>query len=115
MAKAGKLSVNVGDLELAKNRILACPSCAAGKAHQAEMPRRPSGYPRSTTKVLQLVHSDLMTDLPGARQYLMTIVDDYSGYFWAYALAKKSEALEAFNSWHAMMSTQFPIFSLGTI
>lgn len=74
-----------------------CGQCHEGKMHRDPFPTSSS----CSTKVLQLVHSDLMgpNKPPTSKGYLyvMTFLDDATRYSWLYLLKDKSAALTAFN------------------
>ncbi|GAA5879075.1 hypothetical protein JCM8547_006024 [Rhodosporidiobolus lusitaniae] len=51
------------------------------------------------TNQLQLVHSDLLTvNIPSitGRRYIITFINDYSRMLWVETVARKSDALAAF-------------------
>ena len=63
-----------------------------------------------TTKVLELVHTDLCGPMEvesmGGSNYFMLFIDDYSRMTWVFFLSYKSEALGLFKSFKAMVETQ---------
>ncbi|GMG18092.1 unnamed protein product [Phytophthora fragariaefolia] len=69
-----------------------CGGCMKGKQTVAAFPSR-SGT--KTSRVLELVHTDVMgpmkTPSKGGAKYVLTFVDDFSRYVVAYFLKKKSE------------------------
>lgn len=115
MARNGSLPFTTDQITSVKASIVRCPTCALGKSKALPFPKAPSGADRKTKEVLQLVHTDLMTDLPGDMPYVMTIIDDFSGYVWAFALRHKSDTLQTFRNWHSLMSTQFSHLRLKAI
>lgn len=76
--------------------IKSCETCARGK--QSRIPFKISTS--TTTKILELVHSDVMgkteTRSIGHAQYLLTIIDDYSRKVFVYFLRSKSQVLDMF-------------------
>lgn len=115
MVKNGTLKVSVPGLLSAKRSIENCTSCAIGKAHAKPFPKSPSGHARSTTRPLELIHSDLMTGLPGNMPNIMTIIDDFTGYVWSWNMRRKSDALQCFKTWFALMKTQYPAMTVKTL
>ena len=83
-----------------------CSSCVDGKLVKA--PFRSSTS--ETTMVLELVHSDIMgpmrTLTRRGAHYVITIVDDFSRYCWAYLVKRRSDFSEVFNKWIAMAERQ---------
>jgi hypothetical protein len=81
-----------GMLVMDKKSMTLCGGCRKGKQ---TVPRFPSPSMSKTTKVLQLVHTDVMGPMKmkskGGDRYVLTFVDDYSKYVVAYFITKKSE------------------------
>ena len=79
--------LNFSDLAGVKD----CKTCSEAKQHV--LPFQSSSS--STTRILELLHTDLMgpmeTESIGRARYILTFVDDYSKYVWAYFLREKSE------------------------
>lgn len=76
-----------------------CEPCALGKAHRVSFATSTS----ATTRPLAKVHSDISGPYPtsiGGANYLVTFIDDYSNYVVAVPLAKKSDTLDAFTTYH---------------
>jgi hypothetical protein len=69
-----------------------CGGCMKGKQTVAPFPSRSRS---KTSRVLELVHTDVMgpmkTPSKGGAMYVLTFVDDYSRYVVAYFLKKKSD------------------------
>ncbi|GAA0171472.1 transmembrane signal receptor [Lithospermum erythrorhizon] len=61
-------------------------------------------------KVLELVHSDICGPITptssSGNRYFLTFIDDYSRKGWVYLLANKSEALEQFKYFKAMVENE---------
>ncbi|KAE9023991.1 hypothetical protein PR003_g14064 [Phytophthora rubi] len=81
-----------------------CGGCMKAKQTVAHFPSQSMS---KTTKVLQLVHTEVMgpmkTKSKGGARYVLTFVDDYSKYVVAYFIAKKSEApvkFKTFMNWY---------------
>jgi transposase InsO family protein len=83
-----------------------CAGCCMGKMRADSYPRNPEKTVK-TTQVLELVHSDVMgpmeTKTPGGSSYVVTFVDDYSRHVTTYFMKKKSEVLDKFKLFKAMM------------
>lgn len=73
-----------------------CTGCQLGKQTRERFPRSQT----RTSRVLEMVHSDLCGPLPvrslAGSFYFMTIVDDYSRKVFVYFLHRKSEAFSKF-------------------
>ena len=81
-----------------------CEPCIDGKQHRLPFPKK--GGERADD-ILQLVHSHVcgkieVKSLSGA-EYFVTFIDDRSTYVWAYVLKHKSEVLEKFTEWNALV------------
>ncbi|KAL4116577.1 hypothetical protein PRIC2_012029 [Phytophthora ramorum] len=85
-----------------------CGSCMKGKQTVEHFPSRSMS---KTTKVLQLVHTDVMgpmkTKLKGGARYVLTFVDDYSKYVTAYIISKKSEVPIKFKTFMNLYENQW--------
>ena len=59
--------------------------------------------------VLDLVHSDVCS-MPvkslGGAAYFISFINDYSRKIWVYLLKKRSDAFDAFNSFHTFVTNQ---------
>ena len=81
-----------------------CESCVKGKSHRLP-------FQRSTTnradQPLQLIHSDVCgkigTQSLGGGEYFVTFVDDHTRHMWIYILKHKSEVLQRFKQWKALV------------
>ncbi|GMF32340.1 unnamed protein product [Phytophthora lilii] len=75
-----------------KNSMALCGGCMKGKQMVARFPSRSIS---KTTKVLQLVHTDVMGPMKkkskGGTRYVLRFVDDYSRFVVAFFITKKSE------------------------
>lgn len=96
------VSKDLTDIEL-------CEGCANGKLAVKSFHKSPYGEIK-TTGVLQLVHSDVMgpmkTVSPGGAKYVVTFIDDYSRYIFAYFMAQKSQVVDKFVEFKAMVENQ---------
>ncbi|KAL3662242.1 hypothetical protein V7S43_019078 [Phytophthora oleae] len=85
-----------------------CGGCMKGKQTVAHFPSRSLS---KTTKVLQLVHTDVMgpmkTKSKGGARYVLTFVDDYSKYVVAYFITKKSEVPVKFKTFMNLYENQW--------
>ena len=83
-----------------------CEPCLAGKMHSNPFPTSPS----RSIQPLELVHSDLHGPLPVATRegyrYWITFIDDATSYRAAMKLKRKSDALEAFQTFKAFAENQ---------
>ena len=84
-----------------------CEACAEGKSHRA--PFKPVGEVQSK-KRLELVHSDvagpMKTESFGGARYFVTFIDDYSRCVTVYPITHKSEVLDKFKEWEAVVTNQ---------
>jgi len=84
-----------------------CEGCAKGK-HARE--RFPKGSAWRAHHPLQLVHSDIcgpmQTKSLGKSSYFITFIDDYSRNCWVYFLKAKSEALDTFKKFKALVENE---------
>lgn len=85
-----------------------CSGCLKGKQTVMSFPKSSQ---QKTTKVLQLVHSDVMgpmkTTSNGGARYLLTFVDDYSRFVTGYFLKKKSEVADKFIHYKSQVENQW--------
>ena len=105
-----------GMQELAKNQMVSgldfdwrqesgfCESCVKGKSHR--LPFKHSHRKRSDHP-LELIHSDVCGKI-GTRslsggEYFVTFVDDHTRHVWVYILKHKSEVLQRFQEWKALV------------
>ena len=92
-----------------------CNTCILGKSHRVS-------YPVSTNKSISpfdLVHSDVWGPCPptlSGMKWFVLFVDDCTRMSWIYLLRNKSDVLSVFQTFHAMIQTQFqkPIKVLRT-
>jgi len=80
-----------------------CSGCALGKQHRDPFPQAE----RKETKILELIHSDLIGPLPETiqtrKRWIMVLIDDCSRRSWVYLLASKDEVSETFQRWKKMV------------
>ncbi|KAH9726925.1 hypothetical protein KPL70_008466 [Citrus sinensis] len=73
-----------------------CAGCQYGKAHQ--LPYEESKF--KAKKPLELIHSDVFGPVKqpsiGGMRYMVTFIDDFSRYVWAFFMKEKSEAFSKF-------------------
>ncbi len=84
-----------------------CESCALAKAHTLPFSRSLN----HASSAFDIVHSDVwgpprVGSLTGKRYYV-SFVDDWSRFTWIYFLHRKSEVMQVFKQFHAMVCTQF--------
>jgi transposase InsO family protein len=91
-----------------KKPMTLCGGCMKGKQTVAHFPSRSMS---KTTKVLQLVHTDVMgpmkTKSKGGARYVFTFVDNYSKYVVAYFITKKSEVPVKFKTFMNLYENQW--------
>ncbi|CDR39882.1 hypothetical protein NBRC10512_000405 [Rhodotorula toruloides] len=91
-------------------RSKASGSHACNVCHVARSSRLP--FPRSdsiATAPLELVHSDVLSiNVPslGGRRYVVTFVDDHTRMLWVEPLARKSDVIEAFVRFKAVVENE---------
>ena len=94
---------------LNKNQIKICEGCENGKQTVASFPTSSYGEVK-TTKVLELIHSDVMgpmqTKSQGGARFIVTFIDDFSRLVTAYFLESKSQVFERFVEYKALMENQ---------
>jgi hypothetical protein len=83
-----------------------CHSCIIGKHHRQSFPKQHS---TATTRLLQIVHSDLCGPMPVTSQshyqYILTFIDDISWKTLLYFLFKKSQTFEKFKEFWTLVET----------
>ena len=92
-----------------------CEACVKGKL--SRKPFKPVGETRTTRK-LELVHSDVCgpmhTESFGGKKYFVTFIDDYTHCCAVYFLKYKSEVLEKFRDFEALVTNQSGL-KIGTL
>ena len=85
---------------------LPCAGCACGKMKVADF-KHTSGSQVKTSRVLELVHSDVMGPMTprskGGSRFIVTFVDDFSRFVCVYPMKAKAEVLERFKEFKSMM------------
>jgi hypothetical protein len=83
-----------------------CESCILGKHHRDKFPKRRT---TETKRILELVHTDICGPLPvtsrNHNRYILTFVDDFSRKCWLYFLSEKSQTLDKFKEFKALVET----------
>lgn len=81
---------------------ISCDGCVIGKGHRQPIPK---SVKFKSTKLLELVHSDLNgpLDVPslGGSKYFVTFVDDFSKWTVVYMIRRKSETFHCFKKYHS--------------
>ncbi|GJY64422.1 retrovirus-related pol polyprotein from transposon TNT 1-94 [Tanacetum coccineum] len=81
-----------------------CESCIFGKQTRSTFPRKETYEAKG---LLELIHSDLCGPFSpvsfGNKRYFITFIDDFTRKCWVYFLEQKSEALETFKKFKAMV------------
>uniref|UniRef100_A0A2N9J9M1 Integrase catalytic domain-containing protein n=1 Tax=Fagus sylvatica TaxID=28930 RepID=A0A2N9J9M1_FAGSY len=86
-----------------------CTHCLAGKMHQLPFPVSN----KTVSSPFSLIHADLWGPAPivsytGFKYYLV-LVDEFTKFTWTYLLKHKSDTLQVFTQFHAMVHTQFSL------
>lgn len=85
-----------------------CEDCIQGKMSKKPFPKVSN---RQTESILDIVHSDvcgpMQTTTPGGKRYVLTMIDDYSGYTEVYLLAHKSEVFRHVKEYIEAIKTKF--------
>ncbi|GMF20880.1 unnamed protein product [Phytophthora fragariaefolia] len=106
LAKTQRTTTDIPTLEY-KSMTL-CGGCMKGKQTVAHFLSRSVS---KTTKVLQLVHTDVMgpmtTKSKGGARYVLMVVDDYSKYVVAYFITKNSEVPIKFKTFMNLYENQW--------
>lgn len=83
-----------------------CETCAYGKQSRASFGKSE----RQSKAVLELIHSDIMGPMEsnsiGGARYILTFIDDYSRKVFLYFLKAKSDTLDAFKTFKALVENQ---------
>jgi histone deacetylase 1/2 len=91
-----------------------CRSCALGKMHKERIPQQRTS---TTTRPLELIHSDICGPFPIASRngskYILTFVDDFTRMTWLYFLKEKSQTFEAFKQFKT--SVENKVNQIGTL
>ena len=90
----------VEGIKYASSKIPECTGCILGKGHRTPIPKKSL---TQTSKVLELVHSDVLGPIEvksvGGSRYVITFIDDYSNWTAEYTMRKKSESLDRFKQY----------------
>jgi len=82
-------------LEITERSI--CGECQVGKQTRMSHPRLEH---QGTSKVLELLHIDLMRPMQvasiGGKRYVLVVVHDFSRFTWVNFIREKSDAFESF-------------------
>jgi histone deacetylase 1/2 len=84
-----------------------CSFCCIGKSHRLYAPMSQTVY----TQPFEVIHTDLWGPAPfdsyDGYRYYITFVDTFTKYTWIYFLKQKSDALQAFKQFLALVQNQF--------
>ncbi|MCO5579080.1 hypothetical protein L7F22_032932 [Adiantum nelumboides] len=93
----------VKGMTLSLSNIDLCEACIFGKMTCTKFPRSRT----KTSKVLELVHSDVFRTLPvpslTGHKYVVLFLDDYSKYAIIYFMKHKSEVFQHFKHYHTFV------------
>nr|GEW03870.1 retrovirus-related Pol polyprotein from transposon TNT 1-94 [Tanacetum cinerariifolium] len=97
----------VNDLPDIRSLTHVCEGCALGKQAKSSFS---VGKSKRANDVLELIHADLYgpmksESLAGSKYFLL-FIDDHSRMSWVYFLKQKSESLECFKKFKAMVEKQ---------
>ena len=85
-----------------------CDHCVLGKQTRSHIPRAREG--KRAAKRLERVFVDLCGPMPVVSKYnnlySMNVIDDYSSYVWSIPLSRKSDAVNALQTWHRAVENQ---------
>jgi hypothetical protein len=102
LAQLSKQDVGI-PLTPAPNKAKHCDQCAAGKSTRTKIPK-------TTTSILDLIHSDLCGPLPveslSRSLYYVSFTDDYSRKTWIYFMSGKDQTFSKFRIFKAMIENQ---------
>ena len=98
----------VSGIEVNDNSSFFCGACQAGKAHRLLFSKQTE---KRVTRPGEITHSDVCgpmsnTSLGGAR-FLVTFVDDASGYRYVYFLKHKSNVFDRFKEYERAVANKF--------
>ena len=86
------------DLKIIEGSI--CGECQIGKQTRMSHPRLEH---QATSKVLELLHMDLMGPMQvesiGGKWYVLVVVDDFSRFTWVNFIREKSDTFDVFKEW----------------
>ena len=103
LAKNGASGIVITDIPAKIPGLDACAACVAGKS--VHLPHK-QGRQRAS-RYLERVHIDIAGPMPvksaGGKEYLYVVVDDYTRAVHTRALRLKSEAVEAFKDFKAVV------------
>ncbi|GJZ60537.1 putative RNA-directed DNA polymerase [Tanacetum coccineum] len=84
-----------------------CSDCLVGKQSRESFPKTSSWR---ATQRLQLVHSDICGPITpqssSLKRYIINFIDDFSRKCWSYFLTEKSQALETFKKFKALVEKE---------
>ncbi|MBY3556030.1 DDE-type integrase/transposase/recombinase, partial [Modestobacter lapidis] len=83
-----------------------CEHCLYGKQNRVKF----KGEGDRATAILDLVHSDVCEspeESLGGSRYFVSFIDDYSRHAWIYFLKRKSEVINKFREFKALVENQF--------
>jgi len=84
-----------------------CTACMMGKITRASFPQSENNQ---ASQFLILIHSDLWGPTPvqsvSSSQYMITFMDDFSHWVWAFFLQQKSDAFAVFKQWKVQVEKE---------
>ena len=94
---------------MSKHSLSTCKGCLLGKStHRTFKPSK-----NQCLKLFELIHMDLagpmQTKSLQGNHFHYILVDDSTGFKWAFFLKKKNQVFECFKTYVAFISTQFNV------
>ena len=105
LEKLNKLGAFGSDISQSRPNDYFCDTCPKGK-----QTANPHKFPPVISKSpIYRIHSDVceITDSPIPEKYFVTFIDDYSRFVYIYVMKNKSEVLEKFKEYEALVTNQF--------
>ena len=104
LSKLSKEEMVLGfDYDIPKSQEI-CKPCAEGKHHRSKFPKEGG---KRAKEILEIVHSDVWGKMDvqslSKKEHFGTFIDDKSRFTWTYALRYKSDMLDTFIEWKAMV------------
>ena len=97
----------VRGLPTINEEVKICSDCLVGKQTRESFPKTSSW---KATQRLQLVHSDICGPISpqssSLKRYIINFIDDFSRKCWSYFLTEKSQALETFKRFKALVEKE---------
>ena len=90
---------------------LICEHCILGKQMKVPVLKSREGM-RATSK-LEIVYSDIAgpeaVEMGAGEKYMLNLVDNFTSCSWTYMLKKKSDAIDVFKDWKALIESEYSL------